>query len=343
MSLDPIRIIEKFYDPRDKAYALLVAHSRKVAAKALETARRVPHLDPNPVLIREAALLHDIGIFLTDSPRLGCIGRHPYVCHGWLGAEILEEMGLPRHAAVCERHVGAGLTAAEIRSQGLPLPRRDMVPETIEERIVAYADKFYSKLQAHPGEKPLAAILGELGAYSAAAAERFRSWAALFGNPEAMTARQGKLFTVSSRIHARPTGGREEHRRDTPMAERRSHLGTAEFSAATGAPMKKITRWLREGTLEGTKETGKWRIPADQVARVTGAGAGPDGAPAVAAPAEPRTCSVEEFSAMTYLTPFGVTDWLRKGLLSGRREAGGEWRVDADNLESERVRRLRRR
>ena len=180
MKINPIGMIEKFYDPRGKAYALLVKHGHQVASKALEVARRVPQLNPNPDFIREAALLHDIGIFLTRSPELGCIGRHPYVCHGYLGGEILEDMGLPNHAAVCERHVGAGLTAADIRSQGLPLPQRDMIPVNIDEKIVAYADKFYSKLNLRAEEKPLALIIDELNRHSHAAADRFQSWVDLF-------------------------------------------------------------------------------------------------------------------------------------------------------------------
>ena len=33
----------------------------------------------------------------------------------------------------------------EIEQQNLPLPHRDFLPETIEEKIICYADKFYSK------------------------------------------------------------------------------------------------------------------------------------------------------------------------------------------------------
>ena len=40
---------------------------------------------------------------------------------------------------------GAVLSAREIEQQNLPLPHRDFLPETIEEKIICYADKFYSK------------------------------------------------------------------------------------------------------------------------------------------------------------------------------------------------------
>ena len=58
---------------------------------------------------------------------------------------MMREEGYDRHARVCERHTGAGLSAREIEQQNLPLPHRDFLPETIEEKIICYADKFYSK------------------------------------------------------------------------------------------------------------------------------------------------------------------------------------------------------
>ena len=64
------------------------------------------------------------------------------------GAELLYKEGLPRHALVCERHIGVGLSIEDIQTQELPLPLRDMRPQTLEEQIVAYADLFFSKTQA---------------------------------------------------------------------------------------------------------------------------------------------------------------------------------------------------
>lgn len=179
--MDPIQIIQKFYDPRSRAYAVLVDHGRRVADEALEVARRVPHLNPDLELVREAAMLHDIGMFRTRVETLGCYGRDPYIRHGYLGAKILAALGLPDHAAVCERHVGAGLLADEIRRQNLPLPQRDMVPQRIEELIVAYADKFFSKADGAAGKKSPAAVLNELARYGEGPLTRFRSWMALVG------------------------------------------------------------------------------------------------------------------------------------------------------------------
>jgi uncharacterized protein len=130
---------------------------------------------PDLRFIAEAALLHDIGIYRTDAARIGCHGREPYVRHGVIGRQILESHGLPRHALVCERHVGVGLTVADIRTQNLPLPLREMVPVSIEEVLICYADKFFSK--SDPGrELPLKAIVDELGRFGQDKAQLFMTW-----------------------------------------------------------------------------------------------------------------------------------------------------------------------
>jgi uncharacterized protein len=43
-------------------------------------AGQVSHLNPNLDYIAKAAMLHDIGILHTNSPELGCRGKHPYMC-----------------------------------------------------------------------------------------------------------------------------------------------------------------------------------------------------------------------------------------------------------------------
>jgi uncharacterized protein len=143
--MDPLEILAEFYDTRSKTFQILVAHGKQVANKALAAARRVPGLQPDLEFIDTAAMLHDIGIFLTHSPSFGCYGKHPYVCHGILGSELLKEKGHPELALVCERHVGAGIRIEDIQRHNLPLPNRDLIPVSIEEQIICYADKFFSK------------------------------------------------------------------------------------------------------------------------------------------------------------------------------------------------------
>lgn len=116
-----------------------------VTEKAVAIARDLSDPSIDLRLVEEAALLHDIGVSRTNSPRIGCHGASPYICHGILGREILELEGFPSHALVCERHIGVGIGVKDIVQQQLPLPKRDMVPITLEEKIVCFADLFYSK------------------------------------------------------------------------------------------------------------------------------------------------------------------------------------------------------
>ena len=143
--MKPTEILEKYYSNSSTVYDILVTHSNLVMRKSLEIASAVPELTPNLPFIKEASMLHDIGIYMTHAPKIDCHGNAHYICHGVLGRELLEAEGLPRHALVCERHVGCGLTIEEIKSQQLPLPKRDMRPISIEEKIICLADKFFSK------------------------------------------------------------------------------------------------------------------------------------------------------------------------------------------------------
>ncbi len=143
--MDYQAIINKYYPQQDELRHILMVHSRKVAVRALRISACHPELHLDNAFLEEAAMLHDLGIFRCDAPGICCMGTEPYICHGRLGAEIMRGEGYPRHARVCERHTGAGLTMDDIVSQQLPLPHEDFLPESMEEQVICYADKFYSK------------------------------------------------------------------------------------------------------------------------------------------------------------------------------------------------------
>ena len=138
-------LLHKYCEGNERLEQVLLRHSSDVARRALRIAEAHPELEADKTFLMEAAMLHDIGICRVDAPSIFCFGTEPYIRHGILGAEILRSEGLPRHASVAERHTGTGLTAAEIEKQNLPLPHRDFTPQSIEEQIICYADKFYSK------------------------------------------------------------------------------------------------------------------------------------------------------------------------------------------------------
>ena len=177
--IDYIAIIEKYYTKDTPLYNLLIAHSKSVADMAIEIVASHPEVSADATFVYEAAMLHDIGIFLTKAPKIYCTGENPYILHSILGAEILRNEGLERHALVCERHTGAGISAEEIEQQNLPLPHKDLIPQTIEEKIVAYADKFFSKSNPD-NRKTIAEARASLERFGEGTLSRFDSWIKLF-------------------------------------------------------------------------------------------------------------------------------------------------------------------
>ena len=181
--MDPIDIIKRYYDRDSKAYQILVTHGRQVAGKARQAAEVVNHLSPDMDLIERAAMLHDIGMVKTNVPKLGCHGEAPYIKHGVFGRQMLDGIGLSADALICERHVGAGITAEEICCRNLPLPKRDMVPVTIEEQIICYADKFFSKShELSTTAKSLSTIINGLSHYGPDQVSRFKAWDEMFSS-----------------------------------------------------------------------------------------------------------------------------------------------------------------
>lgn len=175
-------LLIKYCGCNRELHSLLTAHSEAVMRKALAIAARHPELVIDTEFTAEAAMLHDIGVVRCDAPSIHCLGSEPYLRHGIIGAAILRGEGLERHARVAERHTGAGITRSEIAEHGLPLPPGDYLPETIEEKLICYADKFYSKSRQPDDEKSLEKIRAQMAAYCAETLARFDAMHAIFGN-----------------------------------------------------------------------------------------------------------------------------------------------------------------
>lgn len=172
-------IINKYYPEDNELRHILLVHSRAVADKALAIADRHPELSLDRQFIEEAAMLHDIGIVRCNAPGIQCFGTEPYICHGRIGAEMLRAEGFPRHARVCERHTGAGITRSQIIAQKLPLPQQDFLPETMEEKVICYADKFFSKSHLDE-EKTIEQAIASLSKFGEEGVARFREWVKMF-------------------------------------------------------------------------------------------------------------------------------------------------------------------
>ena len=177
--MDYNSIINKFYPHDNELRRLLTRHSRDVADMALEIARRHPELNIDLDFLEEGAMLHDIGIFMTDAKGIYCNGTDQYIRHGIDGAELLRKEGYPKHARVCERHTGAGITLKQIEEQHLPLPAQDFLPETIEEKLICYADKFFSK-SSPDRVKTIEQAERSVAKHGEDGLMRFREWERLF-------------------------------------------------------------------------------------------------------------------------------------------------------------------
>ncbi len=105
-------------------------HCIEVAKLALEIAEKAKAngYDVDLEAIKLGALLHDIGRAKTH-------GLEHFVVSG----EILRKEGVDEKVVkIAERHFSCGITAEEAKALGLP--ERDFMPETLEEKIVAFAD-----------------------------------------------------------------------------------------------------------------------------------------------------------------------------------------------------------
>jgi uncharacterized protein len=162
--------------------AVIVGHGRAVAELAVKVCHVLGLAEDECRFVEEAALLHDIGVCRTRAAGIGLEKGFPYVMHGIIGREILEQEGFPRHAMVCERHIGVGITLEDVVRQGLPLPLRDMAPISTSEQIVCFADLFYSKspgriaLQKQPEQ-----VRSKLAGFGDHKLRIFENWLELFG------------------------------------------------------------------------------------------------------------------------------------------------------------------
>ena len=177
-----IKLIHKYYPEESTASKALIIHGDAISRKAKRVFQINKNLDADENLIEEAAYLHDIGVLETRAPSIGCHGNRTYLEHGIIGRAILQKEGLEKHALIAERHIGVGITIDDIIKQHLPLPKRDMVPETIEEQLICFLDLFFSKsLDPHPAEKSKSRIRAGLARFGEQQVAVFDRWCERFG------------------------------------------------------------------------------------------------------------------------------------------------------------------
>ncbi|MEM2994409.1 MAG: TIGR00295 family protein [Candidatus Bathyarchaeia archaeon] len=130
----------------------VIKHCVAVAETAVEIAKACKEkgLNVDLELVEIGALLHDIGRAKTHS-----------VHHAVIGAEIAKSLGLPDQIiSIIKRHVGGGITSKEAKKLGWP---KDIyIPQTLEEKIVAYADKLIEGSKRVPIEETIKSLSKEL-------------------------------------------------------------------------------------------------------------------------------------------------------------------------------------
>ena len=131
----------------------VIQHCKTVAKLAVKIARILQKkgYKVDIELVEIGALLHDIGRSKTHS-----------VNHAIVGAKIAKSARLPDAITrIIERHIGGGIPQDEAEKLGWP--NRSYVPETLEERIVAYADKLIEGNERVPIDQTIAHFSRKLG------------------------------------------------------------------------------------------------------------------------------------------------------------------------------------
>lgn len=180
---DEIRALHAEHAPTREAFDLVHAHCRIVCELAehliaADTSLQLLDVD----LVRAGCLLHDIGVYrLFDAS--GRLDHARYVRHGVLGHELLAEHGMPEVLCrFCSCHTGVGITEHDVRSQGLPIPPGDYLPDSVEGELVMYADKFHSKADP-PAFLTARAYARKVARFGAGKAEIFEAMVERFGRP----------------------------------------------------------------------------------------------------------------------------------------------------------------
>lgn len=178
--------LHKKYAPSKEILNLVWSHSQIVERMVQNIIANHPELAIDKELARSGALVHDIGVYMVEACPCHRKGREgniePYIKHGVIGANMLRKEGLGEDLArIVERHIGTGIEKEQIIERNLPLPHKDFIPETLEEKLVGYADNFHSK---KPKFNSYTEIKEDLSRYGQENVKRLEEARKLFGIPE---------------------------------------------------------------------------------------------------------------------------------------------------------------
>jgi hypothetical protein len=126
------------------------------------------------------------------------------------------------------------------------------------------------------------------------------------------------------------------------MSDTPSLLTAQQFADQAGVSTSTAQKWLRSGKIRGVKQNGKWMIAAEQLEKLADSPESPRSETGKKPAGRATGYSLDEFSAMTYLTVYGVERYLKEGRLLGTRGTDGCWRIDPDCLAMPNIRHLLR-
>lgn len=180
-SKEQIDEVHKRYAQNDHLYKLVTEHCQ-IVAEIAEWCVIKNNLDVDIDLLQAGCLLHDIGTYaLFDAKGLDG-NEHNYKQHAVFGAALAIEEGFdPRIAEMIRTHVLMGLSKQEIIDNNYGMPQNDYIPQTIEAKILCYADRFHSK---HPTFNAYEPFLARLTKVLPLQAEKLKSAAKEFGIPD---------------------------------------------------------------------------------------------------------------------------------------------------------------
>jgi uncharacterized protein len=181
---DEILALHRKHAPTPKALGLVYTHCEIVCGIAEQLySRSSASAEIDIDVARAGSLLHDIGVYeLYDDS--GNLDGPNYILHGILGYEVLQKEGLPE--VICRfasHHTGVGISADDVRAQGLRLPPADYLADTAEERLVMYADKFHSK-KTPPVFLTAPAYAASVRRFGEDKVTAFQAMRATFGEPD---------------------------------------------------------------------------------------------------------------------------------------------------------------
>lgn len=179
-SFDDIHSLHRKYALSEKVLDIVWKHSLIIKEIAEEIMAK-KQLELGRSLVIAGALIHDIGAYKVINTE-GEVDGQNYIRHGVEGFAILKAENYPQ--ALCTitiHHTGVGISKEDVLSQHLPLPPQNYLAETLEEKLIMYADKFHSKT---PKFNTFASYAEYVKKYGEDKIEKFEKLAELFGVPD---------------------------------------------------------------------------------------------------------------------------------------------------------------